>query len=218
MHHEIEVRWLPGPLQADVHPGHADVWWIDIATPPGKPSAAGYRQSSATPGDRRAVAHGAMRDILTRYLQIPATSLHIAKRAGGKPYLASHGNGLAFNLSHSRGVALFAVTQGAEIGIDIEVGREIANLQRLARRALPAADFLQLQSLPADRRQAAFLRGWTLMEARQKAVGRGIFAPHADPARLGCFSFEPAPGTIAALAVSPRTPDMVLRFFNYSPA
>ena len=202
MQDDIEAHWSPQPANPALAAGQTDIWWIDLA--------------DERAADRRRTAHAALRTIIGLYLRTAPGALEIARHEGGKPYLASPASPLAFNLSHSREVALLAVSAAGEVGVDIEIVREIRNLERLARRALPTAECEALQAVPAARRNSAFLRYWTLMEARQKAAGRGIFAAPVDPAAVRCVSFEPAPGTIAALALSPPH-DPALRFFRFSP-
>jgi phosphopantetheinyl transferase len=82
---------------------------------------------------------------------------------------------------------------------------------------MSADDLARLESSPAADRGVLFLDLWTRLEARQKAVGRGIFDRAADPAQLSSFGFRPAPGLHAALSVSPATPGLETRFLDYDP-
>src|SRR5437868_2422860 len=67
------------------------------------------------------VARGVLRAILSRYLKGTPDELRFGYSPYGKPFLVGDSGGdLRFNVSHSDGVGLFAVTRGRELGIDIE--------------------------------------------------------------------------------------------------
>ena len=73
--------------------------------------------------DRRRfiAARGVLRDILGRYLRVPAGSVNLVTLQHGKPELADRtGNGLQFNLSHSHDLAVYAITCRRKVGVDIE--------------------------------------------------------------------------------------------------
>ena len=86
--------------------------------------------------ERFIVAHGVLREILGRYLNRAAQSVSFRYGSHGKPALAeeSDGNAIHFNMSHSRGVALYAVTRGREIGVDLEFIREDLEVEQIAER------------------------------------------------------------------------------------
>src|SRR5215831_9276972 len=66
------------------------------------------------------VARGLLRVLLGRYLQCDPQHVRFVYGPHGKPELASDvgGIGLRFNVSHSHGLALYAVTRHREIGVD----------------------------------------------------------------------------------------------------
>ncbi|MGB7923137.1 MAG: 4'-phosphopantetheinyl transferase superfamily protein [Pyrinomonadaceae bacterium] len=149
------------------------------------------------PKDREAftVGRGALRVILGRYLNAPPADLRFSYSPYGKPSLApEHGKGeLRFNLSHSGDLALYAVTKGREIGIDIEHMRDqLADLQ-IARRFFSTEEVAMLASLPEHAQRAAFFNCWTRKEAYIKARGEGLSLP------LDKFAVSLAPGVPAAL-------------------
>ncbi len=158
-----------------------------------------------------------MREILAGYLGIAAERLVIERHSGGKPYLIGPGPTIEFNLSHSMEVALLAVCRDFSVGVDIEQMRRIDEPLRLARRALPPIEAAEIAALPGDQRTARLLDRWTRLEARQKALGRGIFAEPADPAELSNISFCPGPDLFASLSLSPAQQQPDLRFFIYRP-
>ncbi len=80
-------------------------------------------------------------------------------------------------MSHSHGVALYAVTEGREIGIDVEQVRADFASDDIARRFFSTHEVGTLCELPEDDRVAAFFRCWTRKEAYIKATGRGMSQP-----------------------------------------
>ena len=68
------------------------------------------------------VARGLLRAILGGYLDMRPDRLQFCYGPNGKPARTRQlgGEVFRFNLSHSYGLALYAVTQGREIGIDLE--------------------------------------------------------------------------------------------------
>ena len=206
MHREVFPNWHEPPAEPAEMPGSCiDVWRIQLPVASPGTLADGYRE----------LAQGHMRGILARYIGVPADQLPLVTRSGGKPSLDMSGDSLEFNLSHSRGIALLAVSCSYAVGIDVETYRELPDPVRIARRALAAPEVEELLALPEQQRLTRFLSLWTRMEARQKALGRGIFARPADPASLSSFSFRPGPEQFAGLSISPPGSDPQLRFFDY---
>lgn len=212
MYREIFPHWQVGPEQPGVAEGLVDVWRVDLA--PSVPHAdvmAGAQLRESAPG--RELAQVALREILGSYLARPASALDIRTRPGGKPYLEA--GGLEFNLSHCADLALVAVTTGMAVGIDVETERHVEDPLRLARRVLTPEELVLLESRQGADRLACFLDFWTRMEARQKAVGHGIFAAAVDPASLTSVTFRPAPRHWASLSLACRGPAPSFRFFEY---
>lgn len=210
MYRLVFPQWQPPAARPQLQPGRIDIWRIDLT------SAVPDSPAAATPAAaQRDAARCAMRRILGDYLDVPDAALRIDTHPGGKPFLVAPGRALEFNLSHSKDIALLAVATGCAVGIDVETYREIDDPLRLARRVMSDEETTQLAALPAARRSELFLDLWTRMEARQKAVGHGIFAGPADPDLLSSFGFRPGERFYACLAVSPASPRLTLRFFDF---
>lgn len=126
-----------------------------------------------------AVARGFLRVLLGRYLQTAPRSLRFTYGAWGKPSLGAEFRGvpLRFNMSHSHGLALYAVTEEREIGVDVEYMRPDFATDEIARRFFSAFEFGLLCELPDHDRVAGFFRCWTRKEAYIKATGRGMSQP-----------------------------------------
>jgi 4'-phosphopantetheinyl transferase len=162
------------------------------------------------PRDRRrfTVARGVLRDILGRYLGVPPSELGFRYSAYGKPALAAGFDavGVRFNISHSHEMALFAVTCGREIGVDIEhLGRKIRG-EEIAQHFFSAHECASLRALPAAAKHEAFFNCWTRKEAYIKAHGEGLSLP------LDQFDVSLAPGEPAALLATRNDPREVLRW------
>lgn len=80
---------------------------------------------------------------------------------------------LQFSLSHTAGLAVFALTQGAAIGVDAETVRRSVKALKLSRRFFSPEETEQLRKLPL-KRTSYFFYYWTLKESCLKALGRGL--------------------------------------------
>ena len=176
------------------------------------------------PGDReRFIAgRGWLRSILGRYLGADPARLEIRYGPRGKPELAGDCS-ISFNLAHSRDLGLLAVTEGRQVGIDLEAVRPMPDAGPIATRFFSASERSTWLALPEADRNEAFFRCWTRKEAFLKATGMGLSMPldqfdvtlgPGAPARLIAVREQPeeagrwvlreidvGPGFIAALAV-----------------
>jgi 4'-phosphopantetheinyl transferase len=174
--------------------------------------------------DRFVVCRGVLRILLGKYLAHDPQQLCFACGPHGKPTLAGDAaNGLRFNVSHSEGLALIAVSRGREVGVDLErVCPEMAT-EEIASRFFAPREVRALRALPPRLRPAAFFRCWTRKEAYLKATGAGLtqaldrfdvtlqpgepaalLADRDDPGAVRRWSLEeitPGPGFVGALAV-----------------
>jgi 4'-phosphopantetheinyl transferase len=119
-------------------------------------------------------ARSALRAILGRYTGQPAGEIEFRLGPVGKPGLADPGPALFFNLSHSRDLALVALTRSAEVGVDVEHARLRETADQLAERFFHPNEVAALRALPPDQRTAGFFNAWTRKEAFLKATGKGI--------------------------------------------
>lgn len=136
-------------------------------------------------------ARGLLRALLGRYLELEPSELRFGAGRHGKPMLLEQasrasldprGEGasspkLAFNLSHSGPLALYAFSTAGEVGIDVESDRRQIDEVALAGRMLAEHEATRLRALtdPAVRRRE-FLQAWTRYEAELKCAGTGIGA------------------------------------------
>lgn len=134
---------------------------------------------------------GILREILSGFLEIPPAELRFTYNAYGKPGVPD--STLRFNVSHSGGWAMFAVTQAREVGIDLERINERTAIELIPARFFSARETAQLRALPVEQQTHAFFRCWTRKEAYIKARGLGLSLP------LDSFDVSLAPGEPAAL-------------------
>ena len=129
--------------------------------------------------NRYIAGRGAMRDILSRYVQHAPQALRFYYGLNGKPYLTTEFNSasLYFNLSHSNELALLGVFPAADIGIDIEFAREKFSGKDIAERYFSEFEISELESLPETHKVAGFFNCWTRKEAFIKALGDGLSRP-----------------------------------------
>lgn len=144
---------------------------------------------------RFGAARAGLRKLLGRHLDRDPHSLAFATGEFGKPRLA--GNQVHFNLSHCEERAVLAISDAAEVGIDLERERPIEHVD-LPKRYFHRNEVAAITAPrdAAEQRRAFFLV-WTLKEAVVKALGTGLSTP--------LDSFEVAIGApTPALAVAPQ--------------
>lgn len=168
--------------------------------------------------DHFIATRGALRQILAGYLKPPPAQLRFCSGRFGKPALDSNcgADDLRFNLSHSDGLALFAVARTREVGIDVERVDPRTECERLAEQLFSPQEAHNLSALPRTARREAFFLSWTGTEAYLKARGEGLVgsdafdssvaqreaacASRAGNSRWSLLPLRPAPGYVANVA------------------
>jgi 4'-phosphopantetheinyl transferase len=162
------------------------------------------------------ISRASLRQTLAHFLHTAPQRLTFTTNPHGKPLLEN--SPLHFNLSHTAGMVILAVTLDHPLGIDIEsLDRKIEH-EDLARRFFTPAESSALLALPSADRHTAFFRMWTRKEALLKATGQGISAgldtfevpltPFTAPVQLGPWTLHdlPVPAThSASLATATNT-------------
>ena len=192
--------WSSPPALLSLQTGEVHVWRLELEQPADRfielldPDEIARANRFHFEKDRRhfVVARGFLRVLLGRYLQIDPKQLKFTYGAYGKPALPGEAL-LRFNMSHSHGIALYAFTEGSDVGVDVEYIRADFTSDDIARRFFSALEVENLCGLPAEDRVASFFRCWTRKEAYIKATGRGLSQP------LDGFDVTLGPGESAAL-------------------
>ncbi len=165
------------------------------------------------------VRRGVLRKICSAYLEETAPKLAFEYGPRGKPHLSRTQNGmdLRFSLSHSDGIALYAITEGREVGIDIERIRFNMAWESVAPMCLSAREIALLRSLSPPAQTRTFFMLWTRKEAYVKARGTGLSAYLSDVDVLGrpyagsLYDLNVGRHYMAALAVEADRPTVVSR-------
>lgn len=152
------------------------------------------------PASRWLAARWALRRVLATYLGQEPAAVELEVEEQGKPRLRDGGE-LEFNLSHSNGLALVAVTVGRAVGVDLEMIEPNRDLIALADRALPPEDVATVAAASSVERPALFYAAWTRHEARLKCLGTGLGGLPAE-GPVATEDLEVAPGYAAAVAVA----------------
>lgn len=166
-------------------------------------------------------AHAALRQLLGQHTGHPSETLRLMAGRFGKPAMAPAG--LHFNLSHSQGIGLVALSTGDEPGVDVEWVRPMPDALALAAAYFSPTEHAALAACPEPLRDRAFFVCWTRKEACLKAIGIGLdlatdgfevgIAPEAQDVtiatpdgveHLRLQSFEDGDGAIGALALRQR--------------
>jgi 4'-phosphopantetheinyl transferase len=207
--------WSPGPANVRATAGAIDVWRADLA-------ALGDRAEQLLSNSERARAarilperkrilwarsRGVLRALLGRYLERDPRALRFELGPHGKPALACAEDlpttDLCFNLSHSGGLALYAVTLGHAVGIDVEAPHRRIDELAIAARVLGREQARRLTELDPQSRTREFLRAWVAHEAAVKCLGLGLAAPTEGRPQNGLWTtqLDVGPDFAAAVAV-----------------
>lgn len=129
---------------------------------------------------RRFIAgRGFLRAILAYYLNREPGDIRFSYGVNGKPELCKKfcQKPFRFNLSHSNGLALYAITCEAEIGVDVEFIQPLSSVEEIAKRFFSPNEVAVFLAIPASQKLKAFYNCWTRKEAFIKAKGAGLAYP-----------------------------------------
>jgi 4'-phosphopantetheinyl transferase len=179
----LPASFRPAPALSE---GHIHIWTIsqrpqtssDYAPLLSKDElnrAAGMRSPQLF--DRFIADHGALRLLLSAYLDTDPRNLPIIANNYGKPALDIPHCRLRFNMSHSGELTLIALCLDSEIGVDVEAMRPIAEWEEIAASHFSHQENESLRDEEPKARINAFFRCWTRKEALIKAIGMGLSIP-----------------------------------------
>lgn len=132
------------------------------------------RMSSFAKRDKRIVAWGRLRYILSRYLECAPGDIQIARTKFKRPEIVfPEKTGIQFNLSHSGSFGLAGISRNA-VGVDIEKVDPSVRVERLAMRFLAPSEAERLRTLSEEEKTRMFFRLWVLKEAHLKAHGARV--------------------------------------------
>src|ERR1041385_2796027 len=156
--------WSSPPQSLSLQTGEVHVWRIELQQPGSVLEK--FRRTLEADELHRAsrfhfekhrsgfvVARGFLRDVLSRYLKTKPETLRFSYGDYGKPALDST---LKFNMSHSHEVALLAVTEDRQIGVDVEHVRADFATEDIARRFFSRSEVESFNRLQTEEQVAAF--------------------------------------------------------------
>jgi 4'-phosphopantetheinyl transferase len=112
-----------------------------------------------------------MREVASYYKTEPP---RVFRSSLGQPSARLSNQELSLSASHSRDRALLAVSQGRDLGVDLEYMRKDLNFNSIARDHFSLEE-LQFYSDAANNEQSLiFYHIWTQKEAVSKALGKGL--------------------------------------------
>jgi 4'-phosphopantetheinyl transferase len=125
-----------------------------------------------------------IRDTLSQYANIAPEDWCFEKGEKDKPELVNAPLPLRFNLSHTEGLIICAITLNDDIGCDVEFIERNNDILNIADRYFSPSETKELFSLPVEQQRSRFFDYWTLKESYIKAWGLGLAIP------LDEFSFH----------------------------
>jgi 4'-phosphopantetheinyl transferase len=114
-----------------------------------------------------------LRKSLGHFLGLPPESIELGYTDRGRPIYPPDPR-IQFSISHTQDLVAVALTENANIGIDLEAVSPHLDLIELAERIFSPDDLAVFNAHPAGEKLAAFYRAWTRKEAYLKARGEGI--------------------------------------------
>jgi len=138
------------------------------------------RYQSEVHRNRFIAGRGMLRMILGHYCDLHPAEVRFDYSPNGKPTLkwadatCSPEYEVHFNLAHSQGLGVLAVTRVGPVGVDIEQVREFPELSELVGHFFSTREATEFSTLPREKQTAAFFTLWTRKEALLKAIGEGI--------------------------------------------
>jgi 4'-phosphopantetheinyl transferase len=220
---DIQLEWASPPQSVDLPGEDVHVWSASLLDPGLEPYAKGEMLSPSEQErsakfhferDRRSfvVRRSLLRAILGVYLKIEAVQVPLVYEQWGKPKLAAREGTppLHFNFSHSRGLAVCAVSGFGVVGVDVEKLRPMPEMAEISATFCSPPENAQIKAAPAEMQVEAFFGVWTRKEAFLKANGQGLVGSLASvdcsaaPPDWTLQTFSPAPGFVGSLAFPGR--------------
>ncbi|HEY5705993.1 MAG TPA: 4'-phosphopantetheinyl transferase superfamily protein [Terrimicrobiaceae bacterium] len=182
---------------------------------------------------RFAVARGALRMIVARYVGGDPADVEFSYEQHGKPYVKDPRSNLQFNLSHSDDLMVIAVCMDQPIGVDIEREDHRFHLMDVAALCFCESEKEQV-ALEGKSSLQAFFQIWTAKEAIMKATSLGMSlepsrvevglnplrllaingAEELSDAKWHLIALSPREGYSGALAVAAEPSRIVYRDFQ----
>lgn len=158
---------------------------------------------------RYLVTRALVRTVLSKYAPIAAPDWVFSKNDHGRPEIANDhalARTLSFNLTHTHGLIILAVTREQAIGVDAENISVRQPTLGIADRFFSAEEVAELHTVPANGQNERFFHYWTLKESYIKARGMGLAIP------LDQFGFHFPHATQVGIKIHPQLNDDAARW------
>ena len=116
---------------------------------------------------------------LTETLDMDIDSIVIEPNSDGKPEIVQPtGSRWKFNISHTKGLSVVAISQDYEVGVDVESSLRKQRHLDLSKRFFHPDEYQSLCTISNKEEQMKrFFSLWTAKEAYLKALGKGLSKP-----------------------------------------
>lgn len=163
------------------------LWLVDLRT---FDLTADYKTSLSSEEWRRAaryrleshrkqftVARTALRDILSRKLACEPTEIVFEYGNAGRPEIRLPETTLKFSVSHSEHITVIALSDSADVGIDVEKPDAEIDILAVGHMVFCPLELSQLEKCTDSERIQLFYQLWTAKEAMLKMLGAGFTLP-----------------------------------------
>ena len=155
------------------------------------------------------VTRALTRTVLSRYAQVAPEDWRFNKLEHGRPEIANDDpltRSLVFNISHTAGLIVLAVTRDQDLGVDTENILEREAPLDIANRYFSPRETADLYALPREVQLERFFHYWSLKESYIKARSKGLSIP------LDQFNFTYADAHSIAVAFHEKLQDVPERW------
>lgn len=118
-----------------------------------------------------------LREILSTYSHYSSDKWDFDTEENGKPFIRTPKINLKFNVSHTQGCIICAITQYDAIGCDVENCLRNNEVLEIATRYFANRELEQINLLPDNEKVSRFFDFWTLKESFIKTTGKGLATP-----------------------------------------
>jgi 4'-phosphopantetheinyl transferase len=182
----ISINWPECKVLPDLLPDDVHIWAANLQRPSAQVEAMRLllsqderERADKFHVDKNRAAYmcgrGLLRILAGHYTKLRPDEIVFQYGEKGKPELADCP--LKFNVSHTHGLALLALTWGREIGVDVEKIRPLSDAGRLAKRSFSDEEYQVWTVVAEPQKMQAFFNCWTRKEAFIKAIGEGLSCP-----------------------------------------
>lgn len=124
---------------------------------------------------RYTISQAALRLVLAQYAKQKPDKISFSYGPYKKPYLQDNPLQIQFNVTHSNDFALIAISEGHEVGIDIEKLNPKTLQSNIAHSILSTDELNKFMAIPGEVKLEAFFAAWTHKESLLKLIGTGLY-------------------------------------------